>query len=188
MEGWGGGPRGKIGCGAVKNPLFLLLGLGVSPVRSGLLGTLSLGTQKCGCDPVRSQWPTQTSPRPSTDLCWHVLNPKAALACLQLPSLSGCASSLSTWCLWPRLSCKALSSSAILLWTLCQRWVGARSWLLPQVPLIACLSKSWLWGDAPLCLVPFAVAIRMLGDISPGGWVFSSGYGIGGSASSPGQA
>lgn len=175
MQGWGGRARQRTGCGAVKSPLFLVVGLGVSPVRSGLLGTFSVSPQRCGFGPERSQWPTQTPHRPRTDLCWYVLNPKAALACLQLPSLSGCASSLPTWCPWPRLSCKALSSSAVLLWTCCQCWVGARLWLLPCIPLIACLSRSWLWGDAPFCLVPIAGAIRMLGDFPAGGLLISSG-------------
>lgn len=158
MKGWGGREDWLWGS---ENPLFLVLGLGVSPVRLGLLGTFSMGPQNCGFGPVRSQWPTQAPPRPCSDLCWYVLNPKSALACLQPPSLSSCASSLPTWCPWPRVSCKALSSSAI--WVCCQCWVGASAGhgCCPAF-LSSPLSKSPLWGDAPLCLVPIAGAVRML--------------------------
>lgn len=52
----------------MQSSLFLVLGLGVSPVRSGLLGAFSMGPQKCGFGPVRSQWPTQTPPRPRRPL------------------------------------------------------------------------------------------------------------------------
>ena len=132
--------------------------------------------------PAGSRWPTSAPSGPRPNPCWCVLNLKAALACLQLPSLSGCASSLSAWRPWPRLSCKVPSSVAVLLRTRCQHWVAARSWQLPFVPLIDCLSKRWPWGYAPLRLVPIAGGCKDAERFSP--WWFGkrqsgSGYGSG---------
>lgn len=154
MEGWGGrAPRGD-GCRAMKRP---------PPSCQWVLGCLGDPPRV----PLRACLRSCTEPvaRPSTP--WALARPLPA----HIKSESSLGKSAAAFPLrlcfppsarrpWPGLSRTALSSAAVLLRTCCQRWVAARSRLLPFIPLVARLSEGRLWGHASLCLVPVGGACK----------------------------